>query len=100
MTLPFLFSSPPFSDVPETEKKCGDTAYACHNGNCVDDTLLCDSKDDCGDGSDELNCFVNECLNSELSGCSQICEDLNIGFKVTSTTQPFDTRMKHLVIIT
>ncbi len=35
---------------------CAYYEVQCQNGRCVDARRLCDSYDDCGDGSDEENC--------------------------------------------
>ncbi|KAM4699918.1 prolow-density lipoprotein receptor-related protein 1 isoform 2-T2 [Discoglossus pictus] len=64
-----------------TEGRCNDTFFLCKNGKCIPEHLLCDNNNDCEDSSDEINCFVNECLSKRLSGCSQECEDQKIGYK-------------------
>lgn len=73
--------SPPPPHPPE--HKCNASSqFLCSSGRCVAEALLCNGQDDCGDSSDERGCHVNECLSHKLSGCSQDCEDLKIGFKV------------------
>uniref|UniRef100_A0A8C5NES4 EGF-like domain-containing protein n=1 Tax=Gouania willdenowi TaxID=441366 RepID=A0A8C5NES4_GOUWI len=60
---------------------CNGSFFMCSNGRCISEGNLCDAKDDCGDQSDERNCNVNECLNRRVSGCSQDCQDLPVGYK-------------------
>lgn len=35
---------------------CKRTELKCRNKNCVEKKLICDVKDDCGDGTDEEQC--------------------------------------------
>ncbi|XP_078716677.1 prolow-density lipoprotein receptor-related protein 1-like isoform X3 [Lampetra fluviatilis] len=62
--------------------KCNDSSsFPCANGRCVNESMLCNNQDDCEDGSDERNCNINECADRRISGCTQECTDLKIGYK-------------------
>ncbi|RXN00434.1 Low-density lipoprotein receptor-related protein 1B [Acipenser ruthenus] len=65
---------------------CNGSFFMCANGRCIPVGGLCNKEDDCGDGSDERNCNVNECLNRRISGCSQECQDLPLGYKIVHRT--------------
>lgn len=56
---------------------CEPNQYQCANRKCVLKTWLCDSEDDCGDGSDERNCGVSD--------PRQLC--LPVEYKCDSNTQ-------------
>uniref|UniRef100_A0A671SCE3 Low density lipoprotein receptor-related protein 1Ba n=1 Tax=Sinocyclocheilus anshuiensis TaxID=1608454 RepID=A0A671SCE3_9TELE len=65
------------------ESLCNGSVFMCANGRCVPLGSVCNQHDDCGDRSDERNCHVNECLNRKVSGCTQDCQDLAVGYKCT-----------------
>ena len=35
---------------------CEGGEYQCNNGRCIDERRKCDTRDDCGDNSDEADC--------------------------------------------
>lgn len=61
---------------------CAPTEFTCASGRCISRNFVCNSEDDCGDGSDELDCAPSSCGPSEFqcgnSSCipaSWVCDD-------------------------
>lgn len=73
--------------LPVLESLCNGSVFMCANGRCVPLGSVCNQHDDCGDRSDERNCHVNECLNRKVSGCTQDCQDLPVGYKVCESRE-------------
>ena len=43
--------------LPPVQSRCGRGLHRCARGSCIDPARLCDFSDDCGDNSDENNCY-------------------------------------------
>ena len=54
-TGPTPTAPPPTTGTP-TIPLCPGFRFKCSNGPCIDPKYVCDYRDDCGDGSDEVNC--------------------------------------------
>ena len=52
---------------------CSPFYFTCSNGRCISPQAKCDNRDDCGDGSDELDCgeYRLETNNSQLINNAQ-----------------------------
>ncbi|XP_042329905.1 membrane frizzled-related protein [Sceloporus undulatus] len=70
-----------------TEKTCGPLEFACRNGECQAQELVCDGWHDCPDGSDELNCTTISYPSFEPS-CEPIEVEMCLGLSYNTTSFP------------
>ncbi|CAG9836717.1 unnamed protein product [Diabrotica balteata] len=53
-------------------KACPAASFHCSNGLCINEKFKCDKQDDCGDGSDEIDCATN--CNFYLASSGDVVE--------------------------
>uniref|UniRef100_A0A182Y3Y1 Notch n=1 Tax=Anopheles stephensi TaxID=30069 RepID=A0A182Y3Y1_ANOST len=63
-------------------RACPQQSFHCSNGACINQAYKCDGNDDCGDGSDELDCSAN--CNIYMASGGDVIESPNFPQKYTS----------------
>ena len=57
--------------------------FTCGSGECIDWSKACNKQNDCEDGSDEIECGINQCSDMRENQCGQNCINLPIGYRCT-----------------
>ncbi|XP_055345561.1 prolow-density lipoprotein receptor-related protein 1-like [Paramacrobiotus metropolitanus] len=65
------------TDADSTQ--CAPAEFRCNNAKCLNESLVCDNADDCGDLSDEVGCDQDDC-QSNPCGPHGVCIEKRIGY--------------------
>lgn len=67
----FVFNVCSTLQIPLLDETCRADEFTCANGKCIQKRWVCDLDNDCGDGSDELNCPPVTCAPNIEFQCTQ-----------------------------
>lgn len=65
------------SRVRHNGRRCPNNFFQCQNGQCVNDYMRCDRRNDCSDHSDEENCENHRCVHFYFQCSNGYCVDFN-----------------------
>lgn len=71
--LSLFFTQVTAKTVSETSFFCEEDKFKCSSQKCIPDKWKCDGDDDCGDGSDEVNCHLATCKPNEFTCKNKKC---------------------------